>query len=152
MCQCGADGLSNDPLGTFNLTPAAYKRCCATTLSTTDGVGLPPKLLVLGGGGYSHANAARCFASILASLTGTRLPSDIPEHDVIILLTICHLHHYLIRLIIWQFFDRYGPAFDTELSPSLRRDENHDHYVTSLLQTVLSKNYIVQPFFINRKS
>ena len=157
MCQCGADGLSYDPLGTFNLTPAAYNRCCtAITLSSADGVGLPPKLLVLGGGGYSHANAARCFASILASLTGTRLPSDIPEHDVIILLTICHLHHYLIRLIIWQFFDRYGPAFDTELTPSLRRDENHDHYVTSLLQTVLSnKNYTLSSssfLYINRRT
>ena len=82
MLQCGADGLAKDPLGTFNLTPAAYIHCANVVLGVV--LTPPPKLLVLGGGGYHASNTARCFASILASFTGiTQLPSDIPEHDVI---------------------------------------------------------------------
>lgn len=76
MCQCGADGLAGDPLGTFNLTPAAYTRCLTILL----GLHLPT--LVLGGGGYHKPNAARCFASILACILDVQLDSDIPEHEV----------------------------------------------------------------------
>lgn len=76
MCQCGADGLANDPLGTFNLTPSAYVRC----VSIVQSHGLPT--LYLGGGGYHKANASRCFTSILATLLGVHLSSDIPEHEV----------------------------------------------------------------------
>lgn len=76
VCQCGADGLVNDPLGTFNLTPDAYVRCTAVI----QGYKLPG--LYLGGGGYHKANASRCFTTILAGLLGQQLSSDIPEHDV----------------------------------------------------------------------
>lgn len=78
VCQCGADALTGDPLGTFNLTPAAYVRC----VTAIQNYRLPS--LYLGGGGYHQANAARCFTTILAELLGIRLPQDIPEHDVII--------------------------------------------------------------------
>lgn len=76
VCQCGADGLAKDPLGTFNLTPSGYARCIAAI----QGYKLPS--LYLGGGGYHKANASRCFTTILAALIGVPLPSDIPEHDV----------------------------------------------------------------------
>ncbi len=76
VCQCGADALANDPLGTFNLTPAAYARC----ITVIQGYQLPT--LYLGGGGYHKANASRCFTRILASLIGVQLASDIPEHEV----------------------------------------------------------------------
>lgn len=76
VCQCGADGLANDPLGTFNLTPVAYARCTAVIQSYK----LPT--LYLGGGGYHKANASRCFTTILAGLLGVQISSDIPEHEV----------------------------------------------------------------------
>ena len=76
VCQCGADGLANDPLGTFNLTPKAYARCTAVIQSYK----LPT--LYLGGGGYHKANASRCFTTILAGLLGLQISSDIPEHEV----------------------------------------------------------------------
>jgi histone deacetylase 8 len=76
VCQCGADGLANDPLGTFNLTPVAYARCTAVIQSYK----LPT--LYLGGGGYHKANASRCFTTILAGLLGVEISSDIPEHEV----------------------------------------------------------------------
>lgn len=78
VCQCGADGLVNDPLGTFNLTPTAYVSCARKLRS----YGLPT--LLLGGGGYNKPNAARCFVAVLAELRGIHLSDDIPEHDVIL--------------------------------------------------------------------
>lgn len=77
VCQCGVDGLAGDPLGTFNLTPLAYSNCLELIMSTH----LP--LLVLGGGGYHKANAARCFTSILAGILNVKLSTDIPEHEVL---------------------------------------------------------------------
>ncbi|KAI9559333.1 putative histone deacetylase 8-like [Daphnia sinensis] len=110
VCQCGADGLANDPLGTFNLTPDAYARCAAVI----QGYGLPS--LYLGGGGYHKANASRCFTTILAALLGEKLSTDIPEHD---------------------YFDWYGPSFELNVSKGLRRDENSPEYIRILLQQVL---------------
>ncbi|KZS14791.1 Histone deacetylase 8 [Daphnia magna] len=110
VCQCGADGLANDPLGTFNLTSDAYARCTAVI----QGYGLPS--LYLGGGGYHKANASRCFTTILASLLGEKLSTDIPEHD---------------------YFDWYGPSFELDISKGLRRDENSPEYIRILLQQVL---------------
>lgn len=76
VCQCGADGLASDPLGTFNLTEDAYVDSVAYLRS----IGLP--LLVLGGGGYNPANTSRCFATVLASLAKCPMPNQVPEHDV----------------------------------------------------------------------
>lgn len=44
VCQCGADGLSDDPMGTWNLTHESYSAC----LQVLTDWQLP--LLVLGGG------------------------------------------------------------------------------------------------------
>lgn len=74
--QCGADGLASDPLGTFNLTLESYLK----SVRLVSSLRLP--LLVLGGGGYAAANAARCFAGVTAALLQRRLPQEIPEHDV----------------------------------------------------------------------
>ena len=53
VVQCGADSLSLDPLGGFNLTLNGLGQCVSKVL----GSDLPT--LVLGGGGYNRANAAR---------------------------------------------------------------------------------------------
>lgn len=46
MLLCGADTLSADPLGPFNLTSAGVRSC----VELVAGLELP--LLLLGGGGY----------------------------------------------------------------------------------------------------
>lgn len=108
--QCGADGLASDPLGTFNLTLESYLK----SVRLVSSLRLP--LLVLGGGGYAAANAARCFAGVTAALLQRRLPQEIPEHD---------------------YFHCYGPAFDLEVTASNRRDENTPEYLRNLLREVL---------------
>ena len=47
VVQCGADCLTNDPLGGFNLTPLSIANCLKKVVSKS----LPT--LILGGGGYN---------------------------------------------------------------------------------------------------
>lgn len=69
--------LYRDSLGGFNLTSAGICACVDTLL----GFELP--LLLLGGGGYSGADASKCFAEVIATTLGVRetLPERIPEHE-----------------------------------------------------------------------
>lgn len=55
VLQCGADSLGCDRLGAFNLSIAAHGECVRFIKSFN----LP--LLVLGGGGYTMKNVARCW-------------------------------------------------------------------------------------------
>ena len=64
LCS-GVDGLAHDPVaGSWGLTPRGY----AAGAGEAAGWGLP--LLVLGGGGYDDAAAARAWAAVLAALLG----------------------------------------------------------------------------------
>ncbi len=55
MVQCGADCLANDPLGGFNLSPRGIAHCINKVIK------LNKPTLILGGGGYNLANAARLW-------------------------------------------------------------------------------------------
>lgn len=44
VCQCGVDGLSEDPMNCFNLTPKAYIKCIKRIMTWKK------PLLLLGGG------------------------------------------------------------------------------------------------------
>lgn len=72
---CGTDGLAGDPLGTFNLTSRVF----GALTGYTRALGLP--LLVLGGGGYRAADAARAMTAAVAAAAGAPLPDDVPEHE-----------------------------------------------------------------------
>lgn len=69
--------MCRDSLGGFNLTSAGICACVDTLL----GFELP--LLLLGGGGYSGADASKCFAEVIATVLGVKdtLPERIPEHE-----------------------------------------------------------------------
>ncbi|KAG7163683.1 histone deacetylase 3-like [Homarus americanus] len=56
VLQCGADSLSGDRLGCFSLSTKGHGEC----VNFTKKFGVP--LLVLGGGGYTPRNVARCWA------------------------------------------------------------------------------------------
>lgn len=55
VLQCGADSLGNDRLGAFNLSISAHGECVRFIKSFD----IP--LLVVGGGGYTVKNVARCW-------------------------------------------------------------------------------------------
>ncbi|KAK0555091.1 histone deacetylase [Tilletia horrida] len=73
VLQCGADSLGLDRLGCFNLSVAAHGECVRFIKS----FGLP--LLVLGGGGYTIRNVARCWTYETAVLTGCNVPDTLPS-------------------------------------------------------------------------
>jgi histone deacetylase 1/2 len=55
VLQCGADSLTGDRLGCFNLTLLGHGEC----VSYVKSFGVP--LLVLGGGGYNIRNVSRVY-------------------------------------------------------------------------------------------
>lgn len=73
VLQCGADSLTGDRLGCFNLTLRGHAACVKYVKS----FGVPT--LVLGGGGYTIRNVARCWAYETAVLLDREdIPNDIP--------------------------------------------------------------------------
>jgi histone deacetylase 1/2 len=76
VLQCGADSLAGDRLGCFNVTLKGHGRCVEYVKS----FGVP--LLVLGGGGYTIRNVARCWAYETAVLLDQPdISNDIPFND-----------------------------------------------------------------------
>jgi len=72
VLQCGADSLANDRLGTFSLSIKGHGKC----VQFVKDLNLP--LLVLGGGGYTVRNVARCWAYETSLLTGVELTDSLP--------------------------------------------------------------------------
>ncbi len=77
VLQCGADSLTGDRLGSFNLSLKGHAQC----VSFVQSFALPT--LVLGGGGYTIRNVARCWAFETSVLLGRELPDAIPPNDYI---------------------------------------------------------------------
>jgi acetoin utilization deacetylase AcuC-like enzyme len=70
--QSGADSLSKDPLGKFNLSIKGHGICIEFLKNTK----IP--LLVLGGGGYKISNVSRCWVYETSLLLNKKLSPKIP--------------------------------------------------------------------------
>ena len=68
VLQCGADALADDPMSGLDLSNRAYFDAVAALM------GVAPRLLVLGGGGYTMRNVARCWCYETGRLLGMDLP------------------------------------------------------------------------------
>jgi len=97
VLQCGADSLAGDRLGCFNLSLKGHGQCVEFMTS----FGVP--LLLLGGGGYTIKNVARCWAYETAVALGARLPDEIPFN---------------------QYYEYYGPEYQLHITPS--NMDNHN--------------------------
>jgi len=104
VMQCGADSLTGDRLGCFNLSIKGHAECVAYVKSFN----IP--LLILGGGGYTIRNVARCWAyetSIL--LDGeSDLDDELPYHD---------------------YIEYYGPDYKLHITPSNMENLNSKEYL-----------------------
>ncbi|KNC72277.1 hypothetical protein SARC_15170, partial [Sphaeroforma arctica JP610] len=67
VMQCGADSLARDKLGEFNLSSQGHADCVRYVKAFC----LP--LLLLGGGGYTIENVARCWALETAVAVGVEI-------------------------------------------------------------------------------
>jgi acetoin utilization protein AcuC len=71
VLQCGADALAEDPLSRLELSNRAL-------WSVVEGLmGLSPRLLVLGGGGYNPWAVTRCWAGVWATLNGLEIVGEL---------------------------------------------------------------------------
>lgn len=113
VLQCGADSLSGDRLGCFNLSLKGHGAC--VEFMRTFNV----PMLVLGGGGYTVRNVARCWAYETGVLLDTKLPDEIPNNE---------------------YYEYYGPDFNLHISPSNMENQNTPRYLdkikTSLFETL----------------
>ncbi|KJE97488.1 histone deacetylase-3 [Capsaspora owczarzaki ATCC 30864] len=75
VLQCGADSLGCDRLGCFNLSIKGHGEC----VNFVKSFGVPT--LVVGGGGYTIRNVARCWTYETSLLVDTTVSNDLPFND-----------------------------------------------------------------------
>eukprot|EP00917_Polyrhabdina_sp_WS-2016_P024145 GHVP01052371.1.p1 GENE.GHVP01052371.1~~GHVP01052371.1.p1 ORF type:complete len:457 (-),score=59.45 GHVP01052371.1:964-2307(-) len=75
VLQCGADSVTGDRLGRFNLSIRGHAEC----VRFVQAFHIP--LMVLGGGGYTIRNVARTWAFETGTILGRDLPEEIPLND-----------------------------------------------------------------------
>ena len=75
LLQCGADSLSGDRLGCFNLSVRGHGNC----VEYIKGKNVP--ILVVGGGGYTLRNVPRWWTYETSVWLGYDLPNEIPEDN-----------------------------------------------------------------------
>nr|XP_034312098.1 probable histone deacetylase 1-B [Crassostrea gigas] len=117
VLQCGADSLSGDRLGCFNLTLKGHGKCVEYMKKWN----LP--LLLLGGGGYTIRNVARCWTYETSIALGVEIANELPYND---------------------YFEYYGPDFKLHISPSNMANQNTGEYMDKI-KTRLFENLRMLP-------
>lgn len=97
VIQCGADSLAGDRLGCFNLTLKGHASC----VEFVKGYNLPT--LVLGGGGYTIKNVARCWSYETALLLDEDIKDALPYND---------------------YLEYYGPDYRLHIEPNNMKNLN----------------------------
>ncbi|KAK4336834.1 hypothetical protein RND71_043654 [Anisodus tanguticus] len=117
VLQCGADSLTGDRLGCFNLTLKGHGKC----VEFIKKYNLP--LLLVGGGGYTIRNVARCWTYETAVALDTEIPNELPYND---------------------YFEYFGPDFKLHISPSNMSNQNSREYLDKI-KTRLCENLRMLP-------
>jgi len=73
VLQCGADAVAEDPLARLELSNNSHWSLVRLIM------GMAPRLLVLGGGGYNPWSVGRLWAGVWAVLNGYEMPDTLPE-------------------------------------------------------------------------
>jgi histone deacetylase 1/2 len=110
VLQCGADSLTGDRLGCFNLTIDGHADCVNYVAS----FGLP--LLVLGGGGYTVRNVARCWAYETSCLLSKNLKDELPYND---------------------YFEYFAPDYCLKVPPANMENLNNYEYLEKCKAIIL---------------
>ncbi|XP_029212515.2 histone deacetylase 1-like isoform X2 [Acropora millepora] len=107
VLQCGADSLAGDRLGCFNLSLKGHAQC----VNFVKKFNLP--LLILGGGGYTIRNVARCWTFETAVALDSDIANELPYND---------------------YFEYFGPDFKLHISPSNMANQNTNDYLEKIKQ------------------
>lgn len=111
VLQCGADSLSGDRLGCFNLSMRGHANC----VEYVKGFGLPT--LVVGGGGYTMRNVSRAWCFETGILVGQKVGPELPYSD---------------------FYEYFGPDYELDVKPSNMENLNSREYLEKIKTQVLS--------------
>jgi len=117
VLQCGADSLSGDRLGCFNLSLKGHAEC----VSFIKKFNLP--VLLLGGGGYTIRNVARCWTYETSVALDCDVPNELPYND---------------------YFEYFGPDFKLHIQPSNMQNQNTPDYLDKI-KTRLFENMRMIP-------
>jgi histone deacetylase 1/2 len=110
VLQCGADSLSGDRLGCFNLSVKGHAECVEFVKSFN----IPT--LVLGGGGYTLRNVPRLWAYETAVILDTPVKNTLPFND---------------------YFEYYGPEYKLHLPVSNMENLNSSKYLDEIKVQVM---------------
>jgi len=102
VLQCGADSLAGDRLGCFNLSLKGHAACVDFLKS------FHKPLLLLGGGGYTIRNVARCWTYETSRALDTEVDDELPFND---------------------YFEYFGPDFRLHITPSNQDNQNSREYL-----------------------
>ncbi|KAF9186144.1 histone deacetylase [Haplosporangium sp. Z 767] len=109
VLQCGADSLSGDKLGCFNLSMKGHANCVAFVKK----LNLP--LLILGGGGYTMRNVSRAWCYETGVAVGKEVGPDMPFND---------------------YYEYFGPDYKLDVRPSNMDNANTVEYLEKIKQQV----------------
>ncbi|KAI6183682.1 Histone deacetylase [Aphelenchoides bicaudatus] len=110
VLQCGADSLNGDRLGPFNLTLKGHGEC----VKFFRDYDVP--LMLLGGGGYTPRNVARCWTYETSLAVNMEIPDELPYND---------------------YFEYFAPNYRLHIDPSQANDENDVEYMQLIQQQVI---------------
>jgi len=102
VLQCGADSLAGDRLGCFNLSIEGHGKC----VEFVKNFNVP--LLVLGGGGYTIRNVARCWTHETSVLLEKPVDTSLPYND---------------------YFEYFGPDFSLNIPTNNMENLNTSEYL-----------------------
>ena len=118
VLQCGADSLAGDRLGCFNLTINGHAECVRFVLAQK----VPT--LILGGGGYTIRNVARCWTFETAVVLGEEISNDLPYND---------------------YYEYYGPDYKLHIPASTMENLNQPDNLTKLTAKIMEHMKQWQP-------
>lgn len=118
VLQCGADSLTGDRLGCFNLTVKGHAQCLEH-VKTFD---VP--ILMLGGGGYTIRNVARCWTYETAVALDEEVPNELPYND---------------------YFEYFGPDFKLHITPSNMSNQNSTEYLNKISERLFENLRLLPP-------
>mmetsp|Transcript_17177 Transcript_17177/g.37538 ORF Transcript_17177/g.37538 Transcript_17177/m.37538 type:complete len:405 (+) Transcript_17177:139-1353(+) len=107
VLQCGADSISGDRLGCFNLSLKGH----ADAVAYVKSFNVP--VLVLGGGGYTMRNVARCWAYETSVILNKEIENELPHN---------------------MYYEYYGPTYKLHITPSNMFNNNSGVYMKGILE------------------
>ena len=115
VLQCGADSLTGDRLGCFNLTTRGHAKC----VRHVQQYNVPT--LILGGGGYTIRNVARCWAYETAVVLGKGGKDLVPNDKLFV-----DVQNEISNDIPFNdYYEYYAPDFQLHLEPAKEMENSN---------------------------